>query len=66
MFYPECFEEIDDPEHDIDPRLFHELSAAIRRGDRVEAELLLDRLAEEVGPEYTESVQLGRFSRLAA
>ncbi len=39
-----------------------ELSAAIRRGDREEAELLLDRMAAAMGHAAAERVQLGRFS----
>ncbi|MGE4340150.1 MAG: hypothetical protein AB7E55_29985 [Pigmentiphaga sp.] len=43
-----------------------ELAAAIRRGDRFEAELQLDRIAEEMGPRAIEDVQQGRFSLRAA
>ena len=39
-----------------------ELAAAIRRGDRFEAELQLDRIAEELGVDAVEQVQQGRFS----
>jgi len=42
-------------------RLF-ELAAAIRRGDRQEAEIHLDRISEELGPKAQEMVQQGRYS----
>ena len=38
------------------------LSAAIRRGDRSEAELMLDRLVDGFGTDAQEAVQQGRFS----
>lgn len=43
-----------------------ELAAAVRRGDRSEAELWLDRIAEELGGWATEEVQLGRYSPQAS
>lgn len=43
-------------------RIMLELSAAIRRDDRREAELLLDRLAAEMGGTIEEQVALGRFT----
>lgn len=39
-----------------------ELAAAIRRGDRAEAELQLDRVAEQMGDRAIEDVQQGRYS----
>lgn len=48
-----------------DTRRLFELSAAIRRGDQAEAELLLDRIAEEIGARAVEQVQQARFSNLA-
>lgn len=48
----------------LDQTTVYDLSAAIRRGDRTEAELLLDRLAGD-DVEVTEWVQQGRFSRKA-
>jgi hypothetical protein len=41
-----------------------ELSAAIRRGDRAEAEIWIDRIADEMGAEAYEDVQQGRFGFL--
>lgn len=43
-------------------RPLRELAAAIRRGDTAEAELQLDRLAEELGYRAVDQVQQGRFS----
>lgn len=39
-----------------------ELAAVIRRGDTAEAELQLDRVAEELGYRAVDQVQQGRFS----
>lgn len=50
------------PEEAVDGRALQELSAAIRAGDRAEAEILLDRIASELGDKATEQVQLGRYS----
>lgn len=62
----ESFEEFIDPGVLVDgSRLFYELSVAIRRGDRAEAEHQLDRLAEELGVKAIEQVQQGRFSLVA-
>jgi len=46
-------------------RLFYELAVAVRRGDRAEAELLLDRMAEGWGLAAQELVQQGRYSPAA-
>jgi hypothetical protein len=46
-------------------RLFYDLAAAVRRGDRAEAELLLDRMAEGWGTAAQELVQQGRYSPAA-
>ena len=46
-------------------RTLWELAAAIRRGDVAEAELHLDRLADEIGLPAVEEVQQGRFSNRA-
>lgn len=43
-------------------RPLRELAVAIRRGDRAEAEHLLDVIAAKIGDEATEQVQQGRFS----
>jgi hypothetical protein len=56
---------IDPDELPENPRLWHDLSAAIRRGDRGEAEYLLDRIAAEIGKEATDAVEQGRFSHMA-
>lgn len=56
-------------EGDQDGYDLFELAVAIRRGDRAEAELQLDRLSEALGRKAVERVQLGRFSpraRMAA
>lgn len=47
---------------DPDPGLLKDLSIAIRKGDRVEAEILLDKLASEAGTRAEEAVQQGRYS----
>lgn len=39
-----------------------ELAIAIRRGDRAEAELQLDRIAYELGARAIEDVEQGRYS----
>ncbi len=49
----------------VTEREIFDLSAAIRRGDRVEAELLLDRVFAD-DARLTEQVQMGRYSRAAA
>jgi len=54
---PEVLAEGDQDGYDL-----FELAAAIRRGDRAEAELQLDRLSEALGPKAVERVQIGRFS----
>lgn len=46
---------------DFDRPLF-ELAIAIRRGNREEAELHLDRIAREIGGKAVEEVELARFS----
>jgi len=46
----------------VNNRLLLDLSAAIRAGDRNEAEYLLDRLASDFGDDATEHVQRGRYS----
>lgn len=46
-------------------RILFEPSAAIRRGDRAEAEYQLDQLAEEIGVVAVEQVQQARFSNRA-
>lgn len=51
------------PDFDIDERLLGDLACAIRAGDRAEAELLLDRLAEEVGGRAQHEVEVGRFRK---
>lgn len=43
-------------------RAFRELAAAIRQGDRREAEYQLDRIAERAGSEARNQVELGRYS----
>lgn len=43
-------------------RTLRSLAAAIRRGDRDDAEFILDRIAETLGVEAIEQVQQGRFS----
>lgn len=53
---------VDPSDLPITPRIIHELSAAIRKGDRFEAELLLDRIAYDLGGEHENACQLGRFS----
>lgn len=65
-------EEVDDPEQYIDvgvlflaARPLWELSAAIRRGDRAEAEHQLDLIAESIGTNAVEQVQQARFSSRA-
>lgn len=42
-----------------------ELAAAIRRGDRAEAEIYLDRIAYEMGARAIEDVEQGRYSHRA-
>lgn len=54
MVYPDDVQ----PDH----RQLEALSAAIRAGDRAEAEYLLDRIAAEFGSKATEYVQRGRYS----
>lgn len=61
---------IDDPRVDVDiltrgQRPLFELAIALRQGDMAEAELLLDRIAAELGDGAVEEVQQGRFSPLA-
>ena len=56
---------IDPADHPIHARTIFELAAAIRRGDKVEAELLLDRVAADLGREHANAVQVARFSREA-
>lgn len=57
------FEDYTDLSHIVDGgRDLYELAAAIRRGDRAEAELMLDRIAEEMGARAVEQVQQARFS----
>lgn len=56
---------IDPDDHPIQPRTIHDLAAAIRRGDMAEAELLLDRVADELGLECANAAQVGRYSSLA-
>lgn len=51
-----------EPENAVDPRLLHDLSAAIRAGDRQEAEYQLNKLAAELGPIPAEWVERGRYS----
>lgn len=56
---------IDPADHPIHARTMHELAAAIRRGDKAEAELLLERVASDLGAEHVNAVQVARFSREA-
>ncbi len=46
----------------VQPQSLKELAAAIRTGDRFTAELALDRVAEELGDEHVNAVQIGRFT----
>lgn len=57
------FEGMVEPDELLDK--LQDLSSAIRAGDRIEAEHLLDKLASEIGSEATEYVQRGRFSMRA-
>jgi len=53
-------------EEPLDPatcRLLGDLACAVRVGDRGEAELLLDRIAEEIGGLAQHEVSVGRFRR---
>jgi len=43
-------------------RPLQQLAAAIRRGDTQDAELWLDRIVGDLGPEAEEQVQQGRYS----
>ncbi|MGX7896872.1 hypothetical protein [Tsuneonella sp. HG222] len=66
----EALEEQDDDYVDVSQlrstysgrRYLRELAAAIRSGRTDEAEYLLDRVAEEIGGNAADEVQLGRFS----
>lgn len=53
---------IDPDDHPIQPRTMHDLAAAIERGDVIEARLLLGRVADDLGLQCRESVEIGRFS----
>ena len=46
-------------------RPLQQLAAAIRRGDAQDAELWLDRIADDLGIEAEEQVQQGRYSSRA-
>jgi hypothetical protein len=55
-------DDIDDgPSIVVDAALIEDLASAIRRGDREDAELILDRIASEV-EDWPEHVSRGRFS----
>jgi hypothetical protein len=56
---------VDPSDLPIQPRTIHDLSAAIRRGDRAEAELLLDRIVEDLSLDHSEACQIGRYSSQA-
>jgi hypothetical protein len=43
--------------------LLRELAAAVDRGDCAEANLLLDKIADRLGPVAQEAVAAGRFMR---
>lgn len=47
----------------VTAQMMKELATAIRNGDQGEAELILDRVAEEPG--HSEAVQVGRFSMVS-
>lgn len=53
---------IDPDDHPIQPRTMHDLAAAIRRGDVAEAEILLSRVADDLGEAHRNAIQIGRFS----
>ena len=53
---------VDPDDLPILPQTMKELAAAIRRGDMPEAELLLDRVADDLGSEHTNAVQIGRYT----
>lgn len=50
----------------VQPQTIKELSAAIRTGDKFTAELLLDRIADDLGGEHINAVQIGRFTPAVA
>ena len=57
---------IDPDDMPISERMFHDLSSAIHRGDKAEAAILLDRIAEDLGNQYVNQVQIGRFMKVMA
>lgn len=50
----------------VTPQIMKELAAAICGGNRIDAELLLDRIAEDLGYEHVNAVQIGRFTPAVA
>lgn len=48
-----------------DPRVFHDLSSAISRGDQDEARYQFDLIVAELGYEYQHAAEVGRFARAA-
>lgn len=54
------------PHEAVEARDLQDLSFAIRRRDWAEAELLVDRIAANIGTDAEEKVAQGRFSLLAA
>lgn len=53
---------IDPGDLPITPQMMKELAAAIRIGNRENAERLIDMIADELGIGHTEAVQIGRFT----
>jgi hypothetical protein len=48
----------------VQPRMVHDLSQALATGNTSEARILLDRIAEELGIEYQNACELGRFAKV--
>lgn len=54
---------VDPTDLPIQPRMIHDLAVAIESGDKFEARILLERIAEDLSLEHQQAAQLGRFAK---
>jgi hypothetical protein len=55
---------VDPADLPIHPRVIHDLSRAIASGDLIEARILLDRIAYDLGGEHSTACEVGRFAKV--
>ena len=55
---------VDPSDLPIQPRMIHDLSQAIAVGNMIEARILCDRIAEELGLEHQHACEVGRFAKV--